>query len=321
LAGFLLRRLAASLLLLLLVLSLTFFLVHLIPGDPTNRIESNGLTASQRERLHEMYGLDRPLPEQYLSWLSSIILRQDWGTSLSQQRPVSSALMEALPATGLLALAAVIVEYTLALLLGIAAGRRPGSALDHGIRIGGLLFYSLPLFWLALMAILLFSYILPVLPASHMRSVDADLLSPGRRALDMAWHLILPALVMGLGLAGGTARFVRARMIEVLSQDYIRTARAKGLSEARVLWVHALRNAAVPMVQLFAVTLPSLLSGALLVEVVFAWPGLGRLTFNAILARDYPLILAGTAFTATLVILGNFAADLVHAWLDPTVRA
>jgi peptide/nickel transport system permease protein len=320
LAGLLLRRLAASLLLLLLVVSLTFFLVHLIPGDPTNR-EGNGLTAAQRHRLREMYGLDRPLPEQYLSWLSSVALRQDWGTSLSQQRPVSAALMEALPATGILALAALIVEYTFALLLGIAAARRPGSGLDHGIRIGGLLVYSLPLFWLALMAILLFSYILPVLPASHMRSVDADLLSPGRRVLDMAWHLILPALVMGLGIAGGTARFVRARMIEVLSQDYIRTARAKGLSEARVLWVHALRNAAVPIVQLFAVTLPGLLSGALMVEVIFAWPGLGQLTFNAILARDYPLILAGTAFTATLVILGTLVADLLQAWLDPTVRA
>jgi len=319
-AGFLLRRLAASLLLLLLVLTLLFFLVRRVPGDPANFGESSGLTAAQRQRLHELYGLDRPILAQYLDWVSSVALRFDWGTSLSQERAVSAALLEALPATTLLAVAGTAVEYTLALLLGIAAARRRGSGLDHTIRIGGLLFYSLPIFWLGLMAILLFSYVWPVLPSSHMRSVDADLLTPIGRHLDVARHLVLPALVMGFGVAGSTTRYVRARMIEVLSQDYIRTARAKGLSERRVLWVHALRNAAVPIVQLFAVTLPLLLSGALIIEVVFAWPGLGLLTFNAILARDYPLILGATSFSATLTILGNLAADLAHAWLDPLVR-
>jgi peptide/nickel transport system permease protein len=153
-----------------------------------------------------------------------------------------------------------------------------------------------------------------------MISVDFDNLSHAGRFLDVCRHLVLPALVMGFGVGGGTARYVRSRMIEVLNQDYIRTARAKGLSERRVLWVHALRNAAVPIVQLFALTLPLLLSGALLIEVVFSWPGLGLLTFNAILTRDYPVILGATTFSATLVILGNLAADLLHAWLDPTVR-
>ncbi len=319
-AGFLLRRLAASLLLLVLVLSLLFFLVRRVPGDPANLGEGSRMTAAQRQRLHELYGLDRPVMAQYLDWVSSVALRFDWGTSTSQKRPVSAALLGALPATTILALAGLAVEYSLALLLGIAAARRPGSGLDHAIRIGGLLFYSLPIFWLGLMAILLFSYVWPVLPSSHMHSVDADLLSPARRLLDSARHLVLPALVMGLGMAGGTARYVRARMIEVLSQDYIRTALAKGLSERRVLWVHALRNAAVPVVQLFAVMLPIVLSGALIIEVVFSWPGLGLLTFNAILTRDYPLILGATSFSATMVILGNLAADLLHAWLDPTVR-
>jgi peptide/nickel transport system permease protein len=153
-----------------------------------------------------------------------------------------------------------------------------------------------------------------------MVSVDADLLSPAGRFLDVGRHLVLPALVMGFGAGGGTARYVRSRMIEVLSQDYIRTARAKGLSERRVLWVHALRNAAVPIVQVFTVTLPLVLSGAVLIEVVFSWPGLGLLTFNAILTRDYPLILGSTTFSAALVISANFAADLLHAWLDPVVR-
>ncbi|HSS49053.1 MAG TPA: ABC transporter permease [Thermoanaerobaculia bacterium] len=318
-AGFVLRRLAASLLLLLLVVSFLFFLVRHVPGDPANS-ESSRLTAAQRHQLQVLYGLDRPLGTQYRDWISSVILRFDWGTSLSQQRPVSAALLDALPATSLLATAGLAVEYTLALLLGIAAARRPGSGLDHAIRIGGLLFFALPIFWLSLMAVLLFSHVWPVLPSSHMVSVDADTLSPMGRYLDVGRHLVLPALVMGFGVGGGTARYVRSRMIEVLGQDYIRTARAKGLSERRVLWVHALRNAAVPIVQVFAVTLPLVFSGALLIEVVFSWPGLGLLTFNAILTRDYPLILGSTTFSATLVILGNFAADLLHFWLDPRVR-
>jgi peptide/nickel transport system permease protein len=319
LLGFLLRRLAASLLLLLLVLTLTFFFLRLIPGDPTRLFEGQRLSLEQQQKLRQIYGLDRPLPVQYLHWISSVA-RGDWGTSLSQQRPVSTVLGEALPATALLGGAALGVEYVLALLLGIASALRRGSALDHAIRIVTLLFFSLPLFWVGLMAVLLFSYVWPVLPASHMYSVDADLMNPAERLLDLARHLFLPALVMGLGTAGGTARFLRASLIEVMSQDYIRAARAKGLSERRVVWVHGLRNAIVPVIQVFAIQLPLLLSGALIVEVVFSWPGLGQLTFLAISTRDYPLILGAVALSATLVILGNLLADVLHALVDPRVR-
>jgi len=319
LPGFLLRRLAASLLLLLLVLTLAFFFLHLLPGDPVHLFEGQRLTLAQQRNMERIYGLDRPLPEQYLAWISSVA-RWDWGTSLSQQRPVSTVLREALPATADLALAALAVEYALALLLGIASARRRGSALDHAVRVVTLLLYSQPVFWLGLMAILLFSYVWPVLPAGHMRSVDADLMSPVGRLLDLARHLLLPALVIGLSTAGGTARYLRASLIEVMSQDYIRTARAKGLSERRVVWVHGLRNAVVPLIQVFAISLPLLLSGALIVEVVFSWPGLGRLTFLAISTRDYPLILGSTALSATLVILGNLVADVLHALVDPRVR-
>ena len=317
--GFLLRRLAASLLLLLLVLTLAFFFLHLLPGDPVHLFEGQRLTLAQQRNMERIYGLDRPLPEQYLAWISSVA-RWDWGTSLSQQRPVSTVLREALPATADLALAALAVEYALALLLGIASARRRGSALDHAVRVVTLLLYSQPVFWLGLMAILLFSYVWPVLPAGHMRSVDADLMSPVGRLLDLARHLLLPALVIGLSTTGGTARYLRASLIEVMSQDYIRTARAKGLSERRVVWVHGLRNAIVPLIQVFAISLPLLLSGALIVEVVFSWPGLGRLTFLAISTRDYPLILGSTALSATLVILGNLVADVLHALVDPRVR-
>jgi len=320
LTGFLLRRLAASLLLLLLVLTLTFFILRLIPGDPIRLFEGQRLTLEQQQRLKRIYGLDRPLLEQYGVWLSSVALRADWGTSLSQQRPVSAALMDALPATAVLASAALGVEYAAALLLGVAAARRRRTAVDHGIRVGSLLLYSQPPFWLGLMAILLFSYVWPILPAGHMHSVDSDLLSPAGRLLDLLRHLLLPALVMGLATAGGTARFVRANLLEVMGQDYIRAARAKGLSELRVVWVHGMRNAAVPLIQLFSLSLPALLSGSLIIEVVFSWPGLGQLTFNAILARDYPLILGATALSAVLVVAGNLLADLLHALVDPRAR-
>jgi len=319
LLGFLLRRLAASLLILLLVLTLAFFFLHLLPGDPVHLFEGQRLTLAQQRNMERIYGLDRPLPEQYLVWISSVA-RWDWGTSLSQQRPVSTVLREALPATADLALAALAVEYALALLLGIASARRRGSALDHAVRVVTLLLFSQPVFWLGLMAILLFSYVWPVLPAGHMHSVDADLMSPAGRLLDLARHLLLPALVIGLSTTGGTARYLRASLIEVMSQDYIRTARAKGLSERRVVWVHGLRNAVVPLIHVFAISLPLLLSGALIVEVVFSWPGLGRLTFLAISTRDYPLILGSTALSATLVILGNLVADVLHALVDPRVR-
>ncbi|HEY4589491.1 MAG TPA: ABC transporter permease [Thermoanaerobaculia bacterium] len=317
--GFLLRRLAASLLLLLLVLTFTFFFLRLLPGDPIRLFEGQRLTLAQQEKLKEIYGLNRPLPEQYLIWISSVA-RWDWGTSLSQNRPVSTVLREALPATAMLALAGLAIEYALALLLGIASALRRGSALDHTVRIVTLLLFSQPIFWLGLMMILLFSYVWPVLPAGHMHSVDADLMSPLGRRLDLARHLLLPALVIALGAAGGTIRFLRASLIEVMSQDYIRTARAKGLSERRVVWVHGLRNAVVPLIQVFALSLPLLLSGALIVEVVFSWPGLGRLTFLAISTRDYPLILGATSLSAALVILGNLLADVLHALADPRVR-
>jgi peptide/nickel transport system permease protein len=320
LLNFLLRRLAASLLILLLVLTLAFFFLHLLPGGPIRFFEGQKvLTPDQQRNLERIYGLDRPLPEQYLRWIGSVA-RWDWGTSLSQQRPVSAALTEALRATAILSLAALAVEYGLALLLGIVSARRRGSAVDHGIRVGTLLLYSQPVFWLGLMGILLFSYVWPVLPAGHMQSVDADLMSPAGRWLDLARHLLLPAFVMGLGATGGTARFVRASLIEVMSQDYIRTARAKGLSERRVVWVHGLRNAVVPLILVLTLSLPGMLSSAVIVEVVFSWPGLGRLLFQAVGTRDYPLILGATALAATAVVLSNLLADLLHALVDPRVR-
>lgn len=316
---YLLRRLGVSLLLLAFVLTLVFFLQRLVPGNPAEQTQGPRVSSQQRENLRRLYGLDRPLPVQYLAWMGAV-LRGDLGTSLSQQRPVINALREAIPPTFLLATAALAIEFGLGFFLGIGAARRPGSAFDHALRVGGLVLFSQPVFWLGLMAILLFSYAIPLFPASHMRSVDSEDLGPLRSALDVAHHLLLPALVMGVARAGGTARIIRSRLLEVLQQDYIRTARACGLPERRVLWVHALRNLLGPMLQIFSLSVPPLLSGSLVTEIVFGWPGLGRLTFNALLSRDYPLILAATGLTAGLVVFCNFLADLGLAAIDPRVR-
>jgi peptide/nickel transport system permease protein len=322
---YLLRRAAASLLLLWLVVTLTFVLLHAAPGSPLNALVGGDApgggvrTGEQMRRLERIYGLDRPLPEQYLRWLGNAV-RFEWGTSFASGRPVAAIVAEALPATLLLALAATFVEYAVALPLGIWSARRPGTLPDHAVRTGSLVLFSLPEFWVALMAILLFAHLWPVLPPSHMASPDAARLPPAERLLDLARHLALPALVLGLTITGGTLRFVRNHLLEVLGQDYVRTARAKGLSEARVVGVHALRNALAPLLQLVGITLPSLLNGALVTEVVFSWPGIGQVTFQAIMTRDFPVLLATTTLAAALVILGNLAADLAHAVADPRLR-
>lgn len=316
----LLRRLAAALLLLLLILSITFVLLHLAPGDPTALLQDSRIPQAQRERLRHVYGLDRPLHEQYFTWLRAVALEGDWGVSLVQQRPVTTLIAEALPNTLMLASAALALDYGLGFLLGVAAARRPGSLADHLIRFFSLLLFSLPLFWLGLMAILLFSYVWPILPPSHLHSVGAEQMGPAARLLDLLRHLILPACVLALASAGGTARFVRNSLLETMGQDYIRTARAKGLSERRVVWVHGVRNSLVPILQLFALSFPALLNGSLVTEVVFSWPGMGNLTFNAILTRDYPVILGATALSGIMVVLGNLIADLLHGVVDPRVR-
>lgn len=316
--GFLLRRLAASLLLLWLVLTLTFFLIHLAPGDPIHLVEDQRLTLEQRQRLERVYHLDRPVPEQYVAWLGAVVLHGDWGISFSQQRPVSRVIADFLPRTCLLAGAALVVEFGAALIFGIAAARRRGAT-DHLIRFVSLLLHAQPLFWLGLMSILLFSYVWRILPAGGFPS-GADAAGPLSRTLDLLRHLALPALVLGLYQAGSTIRYVRGSLLDVMSRDFIRAARAKGLSETRVVWVHGLRNALTPVIQLFGVALPSLLGGALVIEAVFSWPGIGWLTFISVGTRDYPVLLATTALSGALVAAGSLVADLLHAAANPAVR-
>lgn len=319
-AAYLLRRTAASLLLLFLVLSVTFFFLQLVPGDPALMVQDPRVPRGHQDRLRVAWGLDRPMHEQYLRWLEAVALRGDWGNSFVHGKLVTEVLWEHIPPTLLLSSAALAVQFLAGAALGIAAARRRGSFGDHAIRIGSLVVYSLPLFWTGLMALLLTSYLWPVFPSGHMSSVGARDWSFLARLADLLHHLALPALVLGLTSAGAVSRFARNSLLEQLDEDYVRTARAKGLSEDRVLWVHALRNAATPLVQMLGLSLPFLLSGSLIVEVVFSWPGLGRLALASALSRDYPVILATTALAGVLVIAGNLTADLLQAAVDPRVR-
>jgi peptide/nickel transport system permease protein len=320
-SSYLLRRIASATVLVVLVVSLTFFLLHAAPGSPADYllVGPSAGQAEGRARLERALGLDRPVAEQFVAWVAGAV-RGDLGTSYSSGRPVSRILGEALPNTLLLAFAAVVVEYTLALPFGIWAARRRGRAADQVLRAGSLVLYSLPVFWVALMAILVLTLRWPIFPAGHMFSPGAQDLPPADRLADLGWHLVLPATVLGLAVAGGTMRYIHGSLGEVLDQDYVRTARAKGLSEGRVVVVHGLRNALAPILQLLGVSLPALLNGSLIVEVVFSWPGVGRLAYQAIYARDFPVILGATTLSAVLVVAGSLLADLLHAAADPRLR-
>lgn len=317
--GFVARRFAAALVLVWLVLTGTFFLIHAAPGEPSLLYEDARMTEEGRQRLRALYGWDRPPVEQYARWLGAV-MQGDWGTSISFRRPAMAVLLERLPATALLVLAGVALEHLLGIAIGIALARRAGSFVDRQARWLGLLLLSFPSFVLAIVAIELFAVRWPIFPPQQMTSDGHLQMSAWGKLLDVLHHLALPVLVLGCLRAGAVMRFVRNGLLDQLSREYVLTARAKGLSEARVLWVHALPNAVGPLIQRLGVSLPVLLSGSIIFEVIFAWPGIGLLTYNAILSRDYPLIMASTALGALLVVAGSLLADLLHGWLDPRVR-
>jgi len=316
-----LRRLLGSLPVLLGVLTLTFVLVESAPGSPVDLwIGDRPVPPEVRQQIEKAYALDRPPAERYLRWLDAVILHGEWGWSLSRSRPVARLLARALPATLALAAAALALHLVAGVSLGTLCAARRGRFADWALSAGGLVLYSMPTFWLGLMAILALAYWLPIFPPSSLHSVGAESWSWGPYLLDVAWHLVLPASVLGLASAAALARLLRAGMLEALGEDFIRAARARGAGGARVLLVHALRNGLLPSISVLGLSLPLLVSGSLVTEVVFAWPGMGRLAYEAILAKDVPVVLAATALSAILVIVGNLAADLALAAADPRIR-
>jgi len=300
--------------------TLAFALLELAPGDPTDHLLGDRPVPPEiRERIERAYGLDRGPVERYAVWLASIV-RGDLGWSHSRARPVARLLVDTLPATLLLSGTALVVQALFGLALGVAGAARHGRGLDRVLGAGSLALCAMPAFWVGLMAILVFSYLLPLFPSSGMRApgtADGALLA---RVTDLARHLVLPACVLGLTSAAAMSRFVRASVVEALGQGFVRAARARGLTERRVLVGHALRSGLGPVLTLTALSLPVLVSGSLVVEVVFSWPGMGRLTYEAILAKDVSVVLASTLLSAALVAAGSLGADLALAALDPRVR-
>ncbi len=317
--AYLLRRLLSSAALVWGVLSLTFVLAHLAPGDPVDLMLDPTMRTEDAARLRERFGLDQPLPVQYLRWLTETV-RGDLGISLSRQRPVRDVLAEAIPVTLRLSVLALLVHFTVGTALGVWLARRRGRWAPRLADLGALVLYSLPAFWLGLMLQLGFAYGLRWFPSGGMPTVPFALADPVPWFVDQFRHLALPLFVLGLSGTASVARYLRGSLLETMHEDFVRTARAKGLPPRVVFYKHVLRPAAVPLVTLVGLGIPFLLSGAVATEVVFGLPGMGRVTVEAILARDYPVILATTAVSATLVVIGNLFADLGYALVDPRIR-
>jgi peptide/nickel transport system permease protein len=315
---FLARRLIQSIVLLFIVLTITFFLLRLAPGDPMSRYYNPDFSPETARQVRESLGLDRPLIEQYFRWIGAFA-RGDFGQSLRYMRPVRELLAEAIPNTLRLTLAAFALHILVGVFLGVFSAARRYSLFDRVNTIAALFIYSIPEFWLALMLILVFSLKIHALPSSHMQSLDVEGMSALSLFLDRARHLVLPAFVLGIASAASTARYMRGSMLDVLREDYIRTARAKGLPESRVILKHALRNAALPVVTIIGLDLPFLLGGAVIVETIFSWPGMGRLMVDAIYARDYPVVLAINFVVAAIVIVANLLTDIAYGILDPRI--
>ena len=318
--AWLLRRLAAGIAIIFAVVTLTFAAVHLAPGEPFLPADGRPMKPEAVERLRRVYGLDRPLPEQYVRYLGALA-HGELGESFSRRQPVATMIGNALPNTLLLAGAALLLDFTLGIAIGIFQAARVRRRSDAALTHLTLFFYSMPTFWLGLVLLLVFGQWLHWFPVGGIVDpVVHDALPWLGRVVDRLRHLVLPALTLGLIGAGGTARFQRAALLEALGHDYVRTARAKGLTESAVLLRHALRDALLPVIALLGIALPFLLTGAVLTETVFAWPGLGKLAADAIAARDYPLVLGTTLLACTAVVTGSLVADLLTAAADPRIR-
>jgi len=323
LTRYVIRRALQAVPLLLGILTLIFFVLHLAPGDPTTAYFNPNVSPEVIAQMRHNLGLDQPLAVQYVRWLRAF-LTGDFGYSFSQFRPVREVIAEALPNTLLLSSVSLVLIFALGCAAGVVQAVRQYSLLDGILTVLGLGIYSMPGFWLGLMLVLLFSSrVLPPalhLPVSGMTDIDHASMGGAARLLDSVRHLVLPSIALGIASAAGVARYMRAATLEVIRQDYIRTARAKGLSETRVILAHAVRNALIPVVSLVGLYLPLLFGGTVVIEVVFSWPGMGRLLYNAIFARDYPVVLAASFLFGALVLAGNLLADVLYAYVDPRTR-
>src|SRR5437667_2985502 len=321
--GYALRRLILAIPLLIGITFVSFLVIHLAPGEPVENQMGETSTQSDRElreRLKEIYGLDKPLHVQYWSWLTRLV-RLDFGRSFSPDaRPVLQKIGERLPVTLLLNIVEMMVIVVLAVPIGVLSATRQYSLFDKVTTVFVCVGFATPDFWLALLLMSLFGVQLGWLPISGLRSLNWEYLSFWRQQWDFLGHLALPILVATFGGLAGFSRYMRQSMLEVVRQDYIQSARAKGLAERVVIGKHALRNAMLPIVTILGLSLPGLIGGSVIVESIFAIPGMGQLMVQSVFQRDYPVIMGNLVIVSTLTLVANLLADVAYGLVDPRIR-
>ncbi|MFH1282326.1 MAG: ABC transporter permease [bacterium] len=318
---YLLKRLLYIIPMLLGITIITFLVMKLTPGEPTDLMTDLNvkISAEAKERLLKQEGLDKPWYIQYANWLKNIG-RFNFGKSLKDGRPVLVKVMERLPATLLLNILSLILIFMIALPIGIISAIKQNSIFDKGLTVFVFIGFSMPTFWFALLLMVLFGIKLGILPMTGLVSINFDELNNLEKVIDITRHLALPVFVSAIGGLAGLSRYMRSGMLEVINQEYIKMARAKGLSESKVILKHALKNALIPVVTILGLTLPTLIGGSFIIETIFAYPGIGRLGFEAMFARDQNLVMGIATIVALLTLLGNLLADIAYAYVDPRIR-
>ena len=319
--SYIFRRLLLTIPVVIGITIITFLVMHLSPGKPTDVLTdmNQKITAEAKQRLVTIYGLDKPIYVQYGLWVGRLA-RLDFGKSFKDDRPVIKKIAERFPATLLLNFLSILVIFAVAIPIGVFSAVKKDTVFDKLTTVTVFLGFSIPTFWLALLLMIFFGLTLGWLPISGFRSINFDDLTFLQKTADIAKHLVLPVFISAFTGLAGLSRYTKSAMLEVLHQDYIRTARANGLSEINVIFNHALRNALIPVVTIVGLTIPDLIGGSFIFETIFAWPGMGRLGYESIMARDYPVIMAVGTIVAVLTLLGNLVADITYAYVDPRIR-
>jgi len=316
---YLAKRIIESILVIILVIVFDFVLIHIAPGDPIyNLIGQGHVTEDYVVMIRAKYGLDKPIVEQLYLYLRSI-LTGDWGYSLRFHEPAIILVAQRLPATLLLGFSALALATCIGILLGVLSSRKPGSIIDHISSLVSMIGFSIPSFWLALILLFVFAYTLSLFPMGGMSTLGLDLTGIAY-ALDVLHHMFLPMMVLTVWYLALTTQLTRASMIEILRKDFIITARSKGLSEWKVIRKHALPNALLPIITMIGIYAGEIFAGTIFIETIFSWPGVGRLVWESITARDYPVVMASLVVTSVAVISINFIMDLLYVVIDPRIR-
>jgi len=319
--NYVIRRLLQIIPILLGITIISFIVIHLAPGKPTDMmVQLNPrVDFEAREKLNKIYGLDKPLHVQYLNWLKKLA-RFDFGKSFIDSRPVRDKILERLPITILINVLAIFLIFLVSIPIGIKSAVKRGSVFDRIVTVFVFAAFAAPSFWLGLIFISFFGVRLGILPVSGITSLDFENFSSFAKVIDVARHLILPVLVASIGGLAGVSRYMRQSMLSAISEDYIRTARAKGLPERVVINRHALKNALLPIVTIIGLSIPGLISGSVILETIFSIPGVGRLMVESVFMRDYNVIMAGLFISALLTLIGNLSADILYVYVDPRIR-